>query len=472
MRHILRDVNRLAANAALLTVAALLATPEPAIVRHYTPRDQEIERYAYVPVDVPAGVTAITITYAYDAQNGANAIDLGLFEPGSLDLGSKAFRGWSGGARNRIKIGVAEATPGYWPGPIPPGQWHVVLGLYKVAPGGVDVTTTVEFSRDAANARALPSRSAVPLRRGPGWFTGVLHAHTTESDGGLTVPQLIEKAEREKLDFLAITDHNNTTHQLFPLDRPDLLVISGEEVTTPAGHFNVWGLGSERDEMDFRISAGAPWLSTTLAKARGRGNVIGINHPVSDCVACSWTQSIPADVDAIEIANGTDGERAQSMIIWDTLLRAGRRVTAVEGRDWHRGVEPLGAPVIRVWAADLSTASILDAIRQGRAIVMASATLPAVDLTIRSGNRTAAIGDTLTLARGEAMVVDVVARGMETGARVDWAWNGEVLASAPLPRDGRVTFERAAANGYARIHIVGATGRLLAVTNPIFIAVR
>ena len=40
------------------------------------------------------------------------------------------------------------------------------------------------------------------------WYVGVPHCHTTASDGGLTLEELIKKAKKNKLDFLMITDHN------------------------------------------------------------------------------------------------------------------------------------------------------------------------------------------------------------------------------------------------------------------------
>ncbi len=134
-------------------------------VVHFTAHDQETRRYAYVPIEVPSGVTRITIEYRYRSESGANVIDLGLFEPGPLTRGTPAFRGWSGGARNRITLGVAEATPGYWPGPIPEGTWHVMFGLYRVASGGVDVEMTVELSRTATGPPASHPYRPVLERR-------------------------------------------------------------------------------------------------------------------------------------------------------------------------------------------------------------------------------------------------------------------------------------------------------------------
>src|SRR5262245_47584990 len=145
----------------------------------YTPGDRESGRYQYVPFQVPAGTTRLTIDVRYDRLGGANAVDLGLFEPGPLDLGSPAFRGWSGGERASLTIAPHHATPGYWPGALPPGAWHLMLGLYRVAEAGVDVEVQIELGREPAGpAPPLAVRPAEPLRRGLGWYSGALHMHT------------------------------------------------------------------------------------------------------------------------------------------------------------------------------------------------------------------------------------------------------------------------------------------------------
>ncbi len=455
----------------------LVPQPDSRVVNlHYTPRDQQTARYAYVPIEVPPGTTRLTVSYRYDRANGSNAVDLGVYEPGPLTLGTRALRGWSGGSLDTISIGTDAASPGYWPGPLPAGQWHVVLGLYKVAAGGLDVEVAVDLfsERSTASPPTVMPRQVSPLAAGPAWYVGILHAHTTNSDGTLTPQQLAEKARGEHLDFIAITDHNNTVHQLSDLARPDLVVITGEEVTTPGGHFNVWGLGGARDYVDFRIPGGDPSLAGVMDEARRRGGVVSINHPTADCAACTWTWDVPAAVQAIEIANGTAAARQQAMVLWDTLLRSGRRITAIAGRDWHGGPSALGSPSVRVWAANLSAASILDGLRQGRAVVVASSTLPAPELSLEADGRTARVGDTLVIPRGAPVTVALhVPRGSYPGSHVDLVWDGEVVATSPLLDDGRVRFDRyPAASGYARAHVAAADGSPLALTNPVFVTVR
>src|SRR5262249_1691637 len=148
-----------------------------------------------------------------------------------------------------------------------------------------------------------------------------------------------------------------------------VLVISGEEVTTSVGHFNVWGLSGARAYRDFRVGPDMP-VSSLVDAARRAGGLVSINHPVSDCLACSWTAPVPASVDAIEISDGTPEAGRQGMLLWDVLLREGRHVTAVEGRDWHRGVEQLGRPAVRIRASELSEAAVLEGIHSGRVVVI------------------------------------------------------------------------------------------------------
>ena len=55
------------------------------ITRHFTPADRVSGRYQYVPFDVPAATGTLRVSYQYDRANGNNVVDLGLFEPGSLE---------------------------------------------------------------------------------------------------------------------------------------------------------------------------------------------------------------------------------------------------------------------------------------------------------------------------------------------------------------------------------------------------
>ena len=447
--------------------------PAPHIIKaHYTTKDQQVLRYVNVPFDVPAGTTRVEIDLKYDRAGGENVVDLGLLEPGSLALGTDAFRGWTGGERSTIFVSAVDATPGYWPGPIQAGKWHVGLGLYKVGATGVDVEVTLRTSSSPLKAvmPSLPARPKEPIRSGPAWYSGALHAHTHNSDGALSAQALAARARAEGLDFLAITDHNNTAHQREAIDVPGLLTIIGEEVTTPGGHMNVWGLSGLRDFIDFRVSPGDHAIFDLVKTATTKGALVGINHPYASCVVCSWTHAFPDGISTIEISGREPEEMPRAVALWDMLLRQGRRVTAIGVSDWHRGESPLGSASVRVWASELSTRAILDSIRAGRVVVMVDGTTLPPDVVVRAAASEARIGDTLDLKPGDGFAVAVGASApLYAGARAEVFWNAERIATAPLS-DGKVTFDRfASTSGYLRVHMVAPSGAPLAVTNPIWI---
>jgi hypothetical protein len=457
-----------AASAFVIAPPPVPAAPRIINVR-YTPQDRAAGRYQYVPFDVPEGTTRVTFAYAYDRAAGANVIDLGLFEPGPLDLGSPAFRGWSGGERSTVTISET-ATPGYWPGPLPAGRWHVALGLYKVADAGVDVTVTVEtesFGAAPPAVIALPPRPREPLRRGARWYSGGLHMHTVHSDGALTVAEISALAREAGLDFVAITDHNNTTHQVERVSDDGLLRIVGEEITTPGGHASAWGIGGARDFVDFRVMPGDPRIADLVRATTARGGLFSINHPGATCSGCGWEHGVPEGVAAIEITNGSHAEMAKAIEMWDGLLKQGRRITGVGSSDWHRGPRPVDMASVRVWATDLSTSAILDGIRRGRVVVMADGRTPPPLLVARAARRRAGVGETLIAGKEKEVRLDVTLPVNLLGGRVDLIADGATVASAPATT--RVRFDRPAGDRYLRVHVLGADGAPRAVTNPVYV---
>jgi len=446
-----------------------LAAPRIIKVR-YTPEDRAAGRYQFVPFDVPEGTTRVTFAYAYDRAAGTNVVDLGVFEPGPLDLGSRAFRGWSGGERTTVTITGESATPGYWPGPLPAGRWHVALGLYKVADAGVDVAVTVETETSGAAPRGpipLPSRPREPLRRGARWYSGGLHVHTVHSDGTLTVAEISSRAREAGLDFIAITDHNNTAHQTERVPDDGLLRIVGEEITTPGGHASAWGIGGARDFIDFRVMPGDPRIDDLVKATASRGGVFSINHPGATCSGCGWEHVVPEGVAAIEITNGSHAEMAKAIEMWDGLLKQGRRITGVGSSDWHRGPRPVDMASVRVWASELSTSAILEGIRRGRVVVMSDGRTPPPLLVARAGRRRAGAGETLVVGKEKKLRLDVTLPVALVGGRVDLIADGETVASRPGTT--RMRFDRPARDRYLRIHVFAADGSPRALTNPVYV---
>jgi PHP domain len=467
-----------AAVVALLTIGVEPSLQNPAAIvlrKHFAPGGL---RYQYLPFDVSADTASITIACSYTGDDGSSVIDVGLFEPGPLTIGTPAFRGYSGGNLRTITVGRRTASPGYRTGPLPAGTWHVMLGMYRVAPAGVDVEITIAQTRDEPPPSAPPdvgTRGSSSEKRDrsdqPKWYSGALHLHTRHSDGTLTPAALADAARDAGYDFIAITDHNNTTHTREPMPSSPLHLI-GEEVTTPGGHATVWGL-PEGAWIDFRVAPRDPGAADAVAglvdAAHRAGALFSISHPIDNCDGCSWTHAIPEGVDAIEIWQYEQTPREAEIAVWDRLLREGRRITAVGVSDWHRRPEPIDTAAVRVLASSLTQPAVLEGIKQGRVIVMRDVRTLPPSVRARCGSADAGVGETLTCAANDDLEVHVSMPEL-SGADAEFTWNAARMTTRTIGHG--TTFTMPAAAGYVRVRIRTANGRTVAITNPIYVSMR
>jgi len=273
------------------------------------------EPVAQLPFDVPAGCTRIALRYRHDP---GHILDLGLLDPTATRFPSRhGFRGWSGGARPEAFVALDDATPGYLPGALPEGRWHVLLGRAQVGPAGcgyrveVEIETAGVATSDsgavgvaiaAADGAAAGAATAAPLDAP--WYPGDLQSHTHHSDAKGSVDELLAAARERGLRFLAVTDHNTISHHA-DLRRHaggPVLPIPGMEVTTYRGHANVWGA---RGWVDFRIASDAD-LAVMVQRAHDLGGLVSVNHPKPQpgCIGCDWTYPVPEGVDALEAWQG------------------------------------------------------------------------------------------------------------------------------------------------------------------------
>jgi hypothetical protein len=469
-------VRTAAALVALLTLASATAPQLQTTVvlqGHFMPGGP---RYQYLPFTVSAGTEAVTISYSYSGDDGSSVIDLGLFEPGPLTLGTTSFRGYSGGAQRTITVGRRSASPGYKTGPLPAGTWHVMLGMYKVAPSGVDVKVTIaeakEESPTPTETVAGPRGPAgLPTAPEAKWYSGALHLHTRHSDGSMDPAAVADAARTFGFDFIAITDHNNTIHTREPMP-PIPLHIVGEEVTTPGGHANVWGL-AKGAWIDFRVmptdAGAADAINGMVAAAHKAGALFSINHPIDNCAGCSWEQIIPDGIDAVEIWQNEKAPRDAEVAFWDRLLRTGRHVTAVGVADWHRLPLRMDMAAVRVKADSLTERAVIEGIRRGHVIVMRDAATPPPSVSASCGSHAASVGDTLACTTADTITMRVAAPAFPDG-HVDFIWNAARMTSKAI--GGGATFSMPVSAGYLRAHVYAADGSAVAITNPVYVEIR
>ncbi len=450
--------------------------------------------YVKVPFRVAAGVQRVTLTFVYTGKDQHTALDLGLLDPVEL-------RCWSGGNKSVLTVGVADATPSCLPGLIPPGEWNVLIGVPNIRPAIVShYTAQVFFTRTGLVSDEPPTLRA-PLRSGPGWYRGDLHMHTANSDGqcpsqtGAMVPCpvyfTVDAAARRGLDFIAITDHNATSHydamrELQPyFDK--LLLIPGREITTFQGHINLLGT---TQFLDFRLgSPQVPDMNILLRNARKLGALVSVNHPAAPsgeiCMGCGWTPAVPVEMnllDAFEVVNGGTEDPAFSGVpSWEHQLSLGHRLIAIGGSDNHRPLIPLdqsgaiGRPTTVVYASELSTPAILDGIRAGRVFIdLTGSRDRLLDLSAHTADETAEMGGTLEAHSGEGVALEVHVAGSQ-GASVHILVDGVELPTLPaqaiLSSDAtlRSSWPSDGARHWLRAEVRDAQGHLLLLGDPVYV---
>lgn len=233
------------------------------------------------------------------------------------------------------------------------------------------------------------------------WYAGVLHSHTTRSDGIYSPEELVKKAEETGLDFIIITDHNRFCETVPESDR--ILVIPGTELTTEYGHTNIWGVQYPID--NFECDSYEEW-NRKIAMAKDNGATVCINHPL--CSACGWKWPLePEKADCVEIWNSP--QHTDNMICtswWQDELKKGKIIPGVGGSDFHRSYVVtafLDNPTSYVYAEECTSEAILSAIRAGHVTISPKVGGQMIELT--SGD--SIIGDTVKISDNTEVTVKV-----------------------------------------------------------------
>jgi hypothetical protein len=343
------------------------------------------------------------------------------------------------------------------------------------------------------------------------WLKGDLHLHSRHSQDSSNNPEatIIGFAEQAGFDFLAITDHDNhvqgdVAHHSWsdPEFRSDKLVLLyGAEWTTNRGHGNVFSakpydhqrLYDIRDARDADI----------LALKKKLGIHLSANHPSGkDHFGFSFDM-----VDSIEVWNSVIwAKNADAMMIWDDMLRSGRKLTGRGGSDSHHGTPAtpdkatknsmertanyVGTPTTWVFARARTREAVVEALTNGRVAISANPRDPRVELTADrdgDGRPDMMMGDNaLATGRPVRFTVRLVGGGVADAAyHVRVIRNGEKFgeydASAARPV---VTFDDtppAHQRSYYRVEVRGPqapyaevpkatalSGDMIGLSNPIF----
>jgi len=292
----------------------------------------------------------------------------------------------------------------------------------------------------------------------PGMVSCDTHVHTfTHSrHGDATVEERMLTLAGEGMEFPISTDHNLHIDYEKPARRANVrryfTPVTGNEVTTPAGHFNIFPVEPSTAVVDSKITDW-PRLNA-LMRATPNVRVVVLNHPRNvhnsfqpfaatnfNAVTGENKRGPDFAFDAMEVLNSS-AQQSDYMLVfrdWFALLNYGYRITGVGSSDSHdvsRYVVGQGRTYIETVDGDVSRldiAATCSNLVAGRVLVSMGL------LTTMTVNDRFRVGDLATKLGNEMRVrVKVLAPSWVSANRVELFANGVSIRTQDIsPRQSR-----------------------------------
>lgn len=312
-------------------------------------------------------------------------------------------------------------------------------------------TRGFEYGVDSASIDVMPGKSLVrtlTISREvdtKGWIAGDTHVHTfTHSGhGDATERERAITLAGEGIELPVITDHNVhidlEASAIAAGVRQYFTPVTGNEVTTKVGHFNVFPLGSSDKPADHR---GNTWNEIAAAFRIYSGKIIILNHandvhqgfrPFDPSIHLSaagyglnkWT--FPAN--AMEVVNSGSQQTdiMKLFMLWFGMINGGQVITPVGSSDSHdvsRYIVGQGRTYVQGKDDDpgkIDIPAAVKSIREGR--VMVSSGL----LTTLVVNGSYGPGDLVPPAKETLVEITVTGPSWVTADRVMLFANGELV---------------------------------------------
>jgi hypothetical protein len=315
-------------------------------------------------------------------------------------------------------------------------------------------TERVEVVRGETSEIRLELRREVDTT---GWIAADTHIHTLTyaHHGDALIDERMLSLAGEGIELAIATDHNHNVDYLGPREAAGMSAwftpVTGNEVTTPAGHFNAFPLDPEGAIPPYE-STDWPTLVDGMRDAGAR--IVILNHPHWPAVnrgpfafagvhphsGARWEQ-LAVTFDAIEIVNsGTlDPDPMPLLSDWFALVNRGEAPFGVGSSDSHTIGEPVGQGRTYVHAADdapgaLDVESAIQAFERGDTSV-------SLGIFAALSIDGSSMGSTIRRRRGPVRAaLRVATPSWVTAQRVLFVVNGAVVDTVELapvqgPRD-------------------------------------
>lgn len=205
---------------------------------------------------------------------------------------------------------------------------------------------------------------------------GVLHVHSTFSDGEESLERVVTAVQTAGVDFIAVSDHAEVFDDLRmqnyvalceSLSRAGCVVIPGLEFALHGGDIHILGYG-----VTCRVRATD--MATLVDGIHNAGGLAVLAHPPAGAI--NMIGPIRSKLDGIEVWNGRyDGvyaPRAESLQLLRSVRTGNLNAFAFGGIDLHKMNQTHRPIYVEVDADERRPQSILRALVSGRSSVQAA----------------------------------------------------------------------------------------------------
>ena len=205
------------------------------------------------------------------------------------------------------------------------------------------------------------------------FFRGMLHCHSTRSDGDFDPDQVCKTYREAGYDFISLTDHFLAEYDFpivdtTPFRTEGFTTLLGAELHSgemSAGEiWHILAVGLPAGFAHTKTDESGPALARRAAEA---GAFVALPHPEWYALTLADALSAEAAV-AVEMVNGMCGYesgRGEGSALLDQMLNAGRRVGCIATDDAHRYGPELHSGWVMVKAAENAPDPILAALKTG-----------------------------------------------------------------------------------------------------------
>jgi len=234
------------------------------------------------------------------------------------------------------------------------------------------------------------------------WYKGDFHEHTDLTDGEIDDELGMQVCEKQELDFLYATEHNIVMPSY---EKGNTLIIPSMELTTPYGHYNIFGI---REFIDFTEyvdeSFSAEKMNALFSLMKEKGYLVSVNHPFMK----PWANQVNINLENVhtmEIMCDPTYKKSKSSTLealrcFDQMWSNGLKIWGIGGSDSHlhpsktfpgsKDPSIYGDPGTYVLCNGLSIKNLKFAIQKGRIYFSRFRKLT---IDIQNEGETIAVGD-------------------------------------------------------------------------------